>query len=171
MRVLPLAMVALLGLTAAASAHPGSPAPDSLYKWGEQNSPTFSAAMKNVPDPKFEAGPCTAEAVRSMPAGKDHDHTAIEQHRFACNMVQSSFHPLIEQLEGRPDIVLGEMDVKGDLAAVGVAYPESGFLLFDVKDPAAPRFLSWYRGDECEGTLVDVDCGAFVDVSPDGKRV
>jgi hypothetical protein len=172
MRVLPLAVAAFLALAAAALAHPGAPVtPDSFYKWGEQNSPTFSAAMKNVPDPGMQEGPCTKVAARSMPAGEGHDHTAVEQHRFACNMEQTSFHPLLTELEDRPDVVLGEMDVKGDLAVVATAYPESGFLLFDVKDPAKPKFLSWYRGDECEGTFADVDCGAFVDLSPDGKRV
>jgi hypothetical protein len=44
-------------------------------------------------------------------------------------------------------------------------------LLFDVSDSSKPKFLSWYRGDECEGVIADVDCGAFVDLSPDGKRV
>src|SRR5687767_10398600 len=75
MRALPGALAALLVTAATASAHTGAPAPpDSLYKWGEQNSPTFSAAMKNVPNPQFEEGDCTAEAARSMPASKDHDH-------------------------------------------------------------------------------------------------
>ena len=172
MRALLLAVAALFLVAATVSAHPSAPNKgDAFYKWGEQNSPTFSAAMKNVPDPKFEEGPCTEEARRSMPAGKDHDHEDINQHRFACNMRQTAFNSLTKELGARPDVVMGEMDVKGDLAAVAVAYPESGFLLFDVKDSANPKFLSWYRGDECEGTFADIDCGAFVDISPDGKRV
>jgi hypothetical protein len=106
-----------------------------------------------------------------MPAGKDHDHEDINQHRFQCNLQQTAFNSLTQELGGRPDVATGEMDVKGDLAVVATAYPESGFLLFDVKDSANPKFLSWYRGDECEGTFADIDCGAFVDLSPDGKRV
>ena len=47
-----------------------------------------------------------------------------------------AFDAMIEQFAARPDVVFGEMDVKGDLAAVAIAYPESGFVLFDVS-----RFL------------------------------
>jgi hypothetical protein len=173
MRAFPLAVAALLILATTALGHPSGPpaAPESLYKWGEQNSPTFSAAMKNIANPQFETGPCTAEAARSMPANDAHDHTDVNQHQFRCNMQQQAFRSLTEEVTARPDVVLGEMDVKGDFAVVATAYPESGFLLFDVKDSANPKFLSWYRGDECEGTFADVDCGAFVDLSPDGKRV
>ena len=157
---------------AGALAHPGAPAaPDTGYQWGEQNSPTFSAAMQSVADPVFEKGPCTEYAKTTMPAGEGHDHLDINQHRFRCRMEQVAFNSLTEVFAARPDVVLGEMDVKGDLAVVAVAYPEAGFLLFDVSDSANPELLSWYRGDECEGTVIDVDCGAFVDLSPDGKRV
>jgi len=172
MRAVLLAFVALLVAAVPVLAHPGVPNKgDAFYKWGEQNSPTFSAAMKNVPNPAFVEGPCTGEAKRSMPAGKEHDHEDINQHQFRCNLRETAFNSLTEVLGDRPDIALGEMDVKGDLAVVATAYPESGFLLFDVKDSANPKFLSWHRGDECEGTFADVDCGAFVDLSPDGQRV
>jgi hypothetical protein len=50
-----------------------------------------------------------------------------------------------------------------------VIFPESGALFFDVSDPALPKFLSWYRGAACEVAYTDVNCGAFVDLSDDGK--
>ncbi|MDQ5808783.1 MAG: hypothetical protein M3320_08920, partial [Actinomycetota bacterium] len=144
---------------------------DTSYQWGEQNSPTFSGAMRAFPDPAEPAGPCTEYAKRTMPAHEGHDHTDINQHRFKCEMEQVAFEAMTDVFEARPDVVFGEMDVKGDLAAVAIAYPESGFVLFDVSDSSKPKFLSWYRGDECEGLLIDVDCGAFVDISPSGERV
>ena len=106
-----------------------------------------------------------------MPEGTGHDHFDIAQHQFACRMRTVAFDSLRDELGARNDIVLGEMDVKQDLAVVAVAYPEAGFLLFDVSDPAEPKFLSWYRGSECEGALADVDCGAFVDLSRNGRTV
>ena len=127
--------------------------------------------MSALPEPAFEAGPCTEAAAQSMPAGEGHDHLDPLQHQFACRMVQVAFDSLQVELAERPDVTLGEMDVKGDLAVVAVAYPESGFLLFDVSNPAQPGFLSWYRSAQCEGVAVDVDCGAFVDLSPDGQYV
>jgi hypothetical protein len=159
-------------LPAAASAHPAGPvAPDTDYQWGEEEKPTYSEAMSALPEPAFEAGPCTEAARQSMPAGEGHDHLDPLQHQFACGMVQVAFDSLQVELAERPDVTLGEMDVKGDLAVVAVAYPESGFLLFDVSNPAQPGFLSWYRSAQCEGVAVDVDCGAFVDLSPDGQYV
>jgi hypothetical protein len=165
-------LVALIPATAAI-AHQENPftEKDTSYQWGEQNSPTFSAAMRNVPDPAAPEGPCTDYAKRTMPAHEGHDHTDIDQHRFACEMQTVAFESMAEQFKARPDVVFGEMDVKGDLAVVAIAYPESGFVLFDISDTSNPKFLSWYRGDECEGLAIDVDCGAFVDLSPDGKRV
>lgn len=166
--------VALLLLTpVAATAHPGAPvAPDPSYKWGEANAPAgLSAAMINVPTPEFEDGPCTEAAKHSMPAVPGHDHLDPAQHQFSCGMEQVAFDSLKVELEERSDVVLGEMDVKGDLAVVGVAYPESGFLLFDVSDPSQPGFLTWYRSAQCENIGADVDCGAFVDLSPDLKTV
>src|SRR5688500_19967692 len=99
MRAFLLAAAVCLIAAATVSAHPSAPnVGDSWYKWGEQNSPTFSAAMKNVPTPKFEEGPCTAEARRSMPAGKTHDHEDINQHRFQCNLRQTAFNSLTKEL-------------------------------------------------------------------------
>jgi hypothetical protein len=168
-----IAVIALLALlpAGAAIAHQETTSGDTSYQWGEQNSPTFSQAMKKLRQPQEPAGPCTEYAKRTMPAHEGHDHTDINQHRFTCDMETVAFEAMTEQFEARPDVVFGEMDVKGDLAVVAIAYPESGFVLFDVKDPSKPQFLSWYRGDECEGLAIDVDCGAFVDLSPDGKRV
>jgi hypothetical protein len=42
-------------------------------------------------------------------------------------------------------------------------------LFFDVTNPQSPRFLSRYESSECEGAAADVDCGAFIDLSADGK--
>ena len=170
-----LALVAALALVpaGAAIAHQENPlvSEDTQYQWGERSSPTFSAAMSNLKQPREPAGPCTEYAKQTMPANEGHDHVDINQHRFKCGMETMAFEAMTEQFQARPDVVFGEMDVKGDLAVVGIAYPESGFVLFDVSDSSKPKFLSWYRGDECEGLAIDVDCGAFVDLSPDGKRV
>ena len=170
-----LALIAVLALlpAGAAIAHQENPvaSEDTQYQWGEQSSPTFNAAMKNVKEPHDPAGPCTEYAKRTMPAHEGHDHIDINQHRFKCDMETVAFEAMTEQFAARPDVIFGEMDIKGDLAVIGIAYPESGFVLFDVSDSSKPKFLSWYRGDECEGLAIDVDCGAFVDLSPDGKRV
>ena len=115
-------------------------------------------------------GPCTAEAKRGMPEGEDHDHQDVTQHRgLRCRIEQVAFLPLRDELEARPDVVLGEMDVKKDLAAVAVIWPEGGLLLFDVSDPSKPKFKSWYRSTQCEGAALANNCGAFVDLSDDGK--
>lgn len=96
-------------------------------------------------------------------------HDDVSQHAVSCRMSQLFFDSLADELGERPDVILGEMDVKADVAAVAVTYPESGALFFDVSEPATPRFLSWYRGEECDQTLLDVNCGAFVDLSSDGR--
>jgi len=118
---------------------------------------------------RTKGGPCTKKASRAMPdAGETHDHSKISQHRFSCRMRQVFFDSLEDELAAREDVVLGEMDVKKDLAIVGVTFPEAGFLLFDVKKPAKPKFLSWYRTSECDQLYADVNCGAFVDLSAKG---
>ena len=112
-------------------------------------------------------GPCTrASAEQQYPRGEGHEHTNIQIHRAVCRMVQESFLPLNEDLD---DEVLGEMDIKAGIAAVAVSYPQAGVLFFDVTNAARPRFLSRYESSECEGLAIDVDCGAFVDLSADGK--
>ncbi len=93
----------------------------------------------------------------------------MAQHRFACGLREVAFLSLQKELDARSDVILGEMDIKAGIAAVAVTYPEAGALFFDVKDPGKPRFLSWYRAGECEGLVIDVDCGAFVDLSADGR--
>ncbi|CAA9510521.1 MAG: hypothetical protein AVDCRST_MAG85-2311, partial [uncultured Solirubrobacteraceae bacterium] len=116
------------------------------------------------------AGPCTEAAKSGMPEGQGHNHADVTQHRgLRCRIEQSAFLPLKEELADRPDVVLGEMDVKSDIAAVSVIFPEGGILFFDVKDPANPKFLSWYRSTQCEGLALANNCGAFVDLSGDGK--
>lgn len=113
-------------------------------------------------------GPCTDQIAGFFPEGQGHDHLDITQHRFSCGTGLSSFLPLNGQGQLSNEAT-GEFDVKGDIAAVAVAYPQSGAVFFDVSDPAKPRFLSRYRDSECEGLAVDVDCGAYIDLSGDGK--
>ena len=84
-------------------------------------------------------------------------------------MKQVAFESLTAQLKDRPNVILGEMDVKADIAAVAITYPQGGVLFFDVSDPAKPVFLSRYNATECDQLLEDVNCGAFVDLSSDGK--
>jgi hypothetical protein len=114
-------------------------------------------------------GPCTSAAAASMPDGEGHDHLNIAQHRFACRATTAFFDPLVDELEAEQDVILGEVDVENDLLAIAVAFPESGVLFYDVSNPAEPVFQSWYRGSKCEEVVVDVDCGAYVDLSEDGK--
>jgi hypothetical protein len=125
-----------------------------------------AAPAQPLPTP---AGPCTEEAAASMPIGENHNHSDITQHDFACRMKQVAFESLTAQLKDRPNVILGEMDVKADIAAVAITYPQGGVLFFDVSDPAKPRFLSRYNATECDQLLEDVNCGAFVDLSSDGK--
>ena len=115
------------------------------------------------------AGPCTEDAAKSMPVGDGHRHDDIAQHAFACRMEQVAFTSLTDQLKDRPNVILGEMDIKADIAAVSITYPQGGVLFFDVSDPAKPKFLSRYNATECDQLLEDVNCGAFVDLSADGK--
>jgi len=114
-------------------------------------------------------GPCTETAAASMPIGDGHNHRKIDQHRIACRIRQVAFMSLDDRLAARGDVILGEMDIEGDRAAVAVAYPEAGFLLFDISNRERPRFLSWFRSSECEGAVIDVDCGAYIDLSENGK--
>jgi len=175
-RVLLVVLAALLLMPAAAQAHTGGGAPTGGYQWGRAFASPFTPAMKAVDESRFEKGPCTDAAAGSMPVGEEHDHLDVTQHRFSCRMEQVAFDSLEKTFGDRPERVLGEMDVKGNLAVVAVAYPHSGFLLYDISDAAAPKLLSFYgknreEGNECEGVVLDVDCGAFVDLSPDLKRV
>ena len=119
--------------------------------------------------PIVEKGPCFDAAATFLPDGNGHNHDDVKQHDFSCGFKESSFDPLTEALKARPDVMLGESDVKNDIAAVAVAYPESGLLIFDVKDPSKPKFLSWYRGGDCDIVVFDTDCGAYVSLSDDGK--
>jgi hypothetical protein len=126
-------------------------------------------AAASAADTAAAEGPCTSQAVASMPVGAGHDHLDVTKHPFDCRVETVFFDSLLDGLAAEPDVILGEMDVESDLLAIAVAFPESGVLFFDVSNPAAPRFLSWYRGSKCEEVVVDVDCGAYVDLSEDGK--
>ena len=127
---------------------------------------TRFATPRQAPTP---AGPCTDEAAKSMPIGEGHNHSDIKQHGFSCRMEQVAFESLTAQLKDRPNVILGEMDIKADIAAVAITYPQGGVLFFDVSDPAKPMFLSRYNATECDQLLEDINCGAFVDLSADGK--
>ncbi len=155
------AVILLLALgSGSAAAHPGGATA------ADESTVSAKAAPPEIPNP----GPCTAAAAEGMPEGEGHNHQDIEQHRnLSCRMKQVAFNPLKEELKDRPDVVLGEMDVKADIAAVSVIYPEGGVIFFDVKDPANPKFLSWYRDANCESVVFANNCGAFVDLSADGK--
>ncbi|MDQ3982349.1 MAG: hypothetical protein M3271_06665 [Actinomycetota bacterium] len=128
--------------------------------------PPVASRTARLPSP---LGPCTRAAAKSMPVGEDHDHLDVTQHEFSCRFRQVFFDSLTDELADEPDVALGEMDVARGVAAVGVAFPESGVLFFDVSNPARPKFLSWYRATKCETVVFDVDCGAYVDLSRDGK--
>ena len=113
-------------------------------------------------------GPCTTAAANGMPNGEEHDHNETSQHQgLLCRIRQVSFLPLTgAELTGVENSKLGEMDVKAGIAAVAVQEPIGGAMFFDVKDPANPKYLSTYLHAECG--LGD-NCGAYVDLSPDGK--
>lgn len=174
------AAVVALG-SAPAGAHPGEAhtvAPGSLGGHGlfgglaGTAQADAAAALTRVATPRqapTPAGPCTDEAAKAMPIGDGHNHSDISQHKFACRMEQVAFESLTAQLKDRPNVILGEMDIKADIAAVAITYPQGGVLFFDVSDPAKPRFLSRYNATECDQLLEDINCGAFVDLSSDGK--
>ena len=128
----------------------------------------LAAAPAHAAPPKIaDPGPCTQAAAFGMPEGDTHDHDAIEQHQgLMCRIRQVAFLPLATELAAQPDVMLGEMDVKADIAAVTVIRPEAGVLFFDVADPSKPRFLSWYRHLDCQA---GDGCGAYVDLTADGK--
>jgi hypothetical protein len=166
-------LLRVAALTALAAVIPAAPA--GAHGEGQPAGPrqaeaaaasTGAAALRQAPQP---AGPCTDAAAASMPTGEGHRHDDIAQHRFRCRMEQVAFLPLTEQLKDRPNVILGEMDVKADIAAVATTYPRGGVLFFDVSDPGRPRYLSRYDATECDQLLMDINCGAFVDLSSDGR--
>ena len=137
---------------------------------GIPNPPQATPPVGRGLQQSSQPGPCTEDARSGMPEGEGHDHQDVEQHRgLRCRIEQVAFLPLNDELAARPDVVLGEMDVEADIAAVSVIWPEGGILFFDVADPASPKFLSWYRSTQCEGAATATNCGAFVDLSADGE--
>ncbi|MDP9383858.1 MAG: hypothetical protein M3P50_01245, partial [Actinomycetota bacterium] len=161
-----IALLAAALLALAASSTPAAAHPQNAGAAEADAATSSRAVAPDITNP----GPCTAAAAEGMPEGDGHNHQDIEQHRnLRCGMEQAAFLPLKEELKDRPDVVLGEMDVKADIAAVSVIYPEGGVLFFDVSDPANPKFLSWYRDANCESVAFANNCGAFVDLSADGK--
>lgn len=146
---------------------PGAAAPpEALHR---RRPSSNRKASRSAPATRAAVTPdCrAASAADQYRDGDGHDHLDIDHHRASCRMEQVAFLSLQKQLDKE---VLGEMDVKADIAAVAVAFPQAGALFFDVADPARPVFLSRYRSSECEGQVIDVDCGAFIDLSADGKR-
>jgi hypothetical protein len=130
----------------------------------------LAALLLSAPAARAADGPCTQAATFGMPEGEDHDHNEPSQHQgLYCRIKKLSFLPLTHgELDGglSEDSKLGEMDVKGDIAAVAVQEPVGGALFFDVSDPAHPRFLSRYVHAAC--ALGD-NCGAYVEMMSDGK--
>jgi hypothetical protein len=180
-----LALATAIALLAAsiASGHPGesqgvapvqgAAGPKGLFGAlvGEERA-NAAAALTRYATPRqaaAPAGPCTEQAKASMPVGDGHNHEAMAEHKFACRMEQVSFLPLTGELANRPNVILGEIDIKADIAAVAITYPQAGVLFFDVSDAAKPRYLSRYDATECDQLLEDINCGAFVDLSSDGK--
>jgi hypothetical protein len=137
--------------------------------FAQEEKPKQPRDAPRTDSPMVTKGPCFDTAAASMPDGPGHDHANLAQHQFSCGFRQVAHLPLTAELAARPDVMLGESDVKNDIAAVAVAYPEAGALFFDVKDPAHPRFLSWYRGGDCDTVVLDTDCGAYISLSDDGK--
>ncbi|HVF76729.1 MAG TPA: hypothetical protein VNA28_00405 [Solirubrobacteraceae bacterium] len=179
-----LLLAALVALLPAApgSAHPGEPHSTVLTgaiggkglfaNLARAPQANAAAALTRFAAPRqaaTPAGPCTEAASKAMPVGDGHRHDDIASHDFACRMAQVAYAPLTEQLKDRSNVILGEMDVKADIAAVEITYPQAGVLFFDVSDPSQPEFLSRYDATECDQLLIDVNCGAFVDLAADGK--
>jgi len=181
-----VALAASIAILAAATAgaHPGEAhevglgaqgAAGSQGMFGSLASPAQARAAealsryatpRQAPTP---AGPCTEAAAASMPVGDGHRHDVIADHKFRCRMEQVAFLSLTDVLGDRPNVILGEIDVKADVAAVSMTFPQGGVLFFDVSNPADPKFLSRYNATECDQLLQDINCGAFVDLAADGK--
>lgn len=159
---MPRTRAILLALLLSLAAAPAAPAQ-------EEDRPEQPRTAPRTDSPVVTKGPCFDVAAAAMPDGPGHDHSAQSQHAFSCGFTQQAFLPLTDVLAARPDVLIGESDVAGDIAVVAVAYPEAGLLTFDVKDPARPRFLSWYRGGDCDTLVLDTDCGAYVTLSDDGR--
>lgn len=112
--------------------------------------------------------PCAPPAAPDpMPEGDDHDHANPAHHRLECGLESVAFRGL-EGLVPEPT-QFGEVDVAGGIAVMALAYPEAGFIVFDVSDPQNPRALARFRGPRCEEVVIDVDCGADVKLRPDGR--
>ena len=164
-RLLAVVVVAVLASVAPASGHFTGSTPLSGTTAAGAGGP-FPGTTRDTGD-QIVPGPCTARsAADQYRSGEGHDHVGMPLHEAACAIQQSAFLPLDDVLD---DEILGEMDAEAGIAAVAISYPQAGVLFFDVSDPAKPEFLSKYESSECEGLAIDVDCGAYVDVSPDGK--
>jgi hypothetical protein len=163
-RLTPLVLLALLAIAAPAGAHPADQGLDGV---------TPDMASTQVATREVRAatpGPCTEKAARAMEEGDGHSHADVTAHKgLLCRIKQVAFTDLRTEMAARPEVVLGEMDVKSGIAVISTIYPEGGLLVFDVKDPANPVFKSWYRGMACEGVAIANNCGAYVDLTADGK--
>ncbi|MGH2831038.1 MAG: LVIVD repeat-containing protein [Actinomycetota bacterium] len=111
--------------------------------------------------------PCAPPAVPDpMPEGQSHDHTDAAQHGFACRVRTLASLDLRGAIP--EPMLFGEIDAAGTTVAMATAFPQAGFVLLDVSDPARPALLSRYRDARCE-TRSDLDCGADVKLTPDGR--
>ena len=118
----------------------------------------------------FSAGQASGAGCLStdpMPTGGGHDHNDRAQHRFACGVSEVASLDLANIV---PDpVYFGELDVAGNRAAITIAYPRGGFVLFDISDHPHPRILSRFNGPPCDTVVRDYDCAADVKLSPDGR--
>src|SRR5688572_25517292 len=104
-----------------------------------------------------DPGPCSQAAALGMPEGDDHDHNEAAQHQgLYCRIRKVDFNSLKNgELIGNEndgfslDSKLGEMDIKGDIAAVAVQEPVGGVLFFSVANPAKPVFLGRFKHAAC----------------------
>lgn len=130
----------------------------------------FAAAVAGLPGASVRAASqhseCSRPATDPMPQGAGHDHTDPTQHRFECELHAAATLDLKDTVP-EPEL-FGEIDLAGDIAVMATTFPQAGFVVLDVSDPAAPVVLSRFRGGACN-PKVDIDCGADVKVTPDAR--
>lgn len=110
---------------------------------------------------------CSAPASDDpLPDGDGHDHADPTQHRFECALRAVATLDLKDAVP-EPEL-FGEIDLAGDIAVMATTFPEAGFVVLDVSDPATPVVLSRFRGEKCN-IKIDIDCGADVKLTPDAR--
>lgn len=109
---------------------------------------------------------CSQPEADPMPQGAGHDHADPTQHRFECGLRAAATLDLKNAVP-EPEL-FGEIDVAGDIGVMATTFPQAGFVVLDLSDPAAPVVLSRFRGGACN-PRVDIDCGADVKLTPDAR--